>query len=133
MAKLRLLDTFQEMNQVKVRSFLSNGSNWIIWHENQLAASCLSSIWERIRSAGTVFAALIITHCRNLDDNTPTTLLVEVKALTSSRPLTVETNSAVDNHVAIFSMQYFEHKVHCCNATAINIWKTERDRSSYRT
>ena len=68
-------------------------------------------IWERqIRSARTIFAALLKTHVSNLSDENLRTQITETEAIINSRPLTVETLRDINNEMPLSPSQLLTMK-----------------------
>ena len=63
-----------------------------------------------IRSARTIFEALLKTHGSSLNDENLGTLITETKAIISSSPLTVSTLSAVNNEISLSPSQLLTMK-----------------------
>ena len=93
-AEKELLKAFQGMHHNKTKSFLqNNGSDRIVWHRNPPAASNMGYIWEQqISFARQIFAALIKTHGRCLDNETLRTLMVEVPQMTGYHNVYIQKN-----------------------------------------
>ena len=98
-----LLRAFEEMDYNKIKSFLqNNGSDWIVWHRNLPVTNDMGDIWERqIKSARQIWAVLIKTHGRSLDDEALRKLIVEVEAMVNSSLLNLDTISDADSQIPI--------------------------------
>ncbi|XP_068680391.1 uncharacterized protein [Montipora capricornis] len=73
-------------------------ADWIIqWKQNLPAASHMGGIWERqIRSVRSILSAMLQEHGRALNEESFSTLLMEVKCIINSRPLTVPSSDPDD-------------------------------------
>ena len=98
-ASSELIESFQEMDHVKVGEFLQqHGSEWIQWKRNPPLASNIGGVWERrIRTAQN--NSLLKTHGASLTDKSLQTLLTEVEAILNSHPLTADVINDVASHV----------------------------------
>ena len=91
-ANKELIKAWGEMDQEKIRSFLSIQGADYVWKFNPPAASHMGGVWERqIRSARAILTSLLKTHSQSLNDESLHTLLTETEAIINSRPLTVDT------------------------------------------
>ena len=92
-----------EVDNKRIGDFLlEKRADWIVWKKNPPMASHMGGVWERqIRSAGTILSSLIRTHSMSLDEESLSTLFVEVEAIVNSRPMVVETINDVNSEVAI--------------------------------
>ena len=82
----------KEMDHGRIRAFLLKHScDWIEWQKNPPESSHMGGIWERqIRTVRSVLSGLLKEHSGRLDDESLTTLLVEVESIVNSRPLAVD-------------------------------------------
>ena len=76
-ASTELTRAFQEMDHIKISSFLKeNGSEWMIWKRSPPLSSNMSGVWERqIRSARAILNFLLKTHGNILSNESLQTLL----------------------------------------------------------
>ena len=66
-----------------------NGGELMIWKRNPSLSSNMGGVWEcQIRSARAILNSLLKTHGSSLSDESLQTLVVEVKAIINSCPLT---------------------------------------------
>ena len=81
-----------EMDQSRIREYLlENSCDWIEWKKNPPESSHMGGVWERqIRTVRNVLASLLKDIPGRLDDESLTTLLVEVESIVNSRPLAVD-------------------------------------------
>ena len=91
------------MDHNQISQYLErHGPDWRTWIRNPPTASHIGEVWERhIRPARTILNALLKTHGRSLNDESLHTLLIEVKAIANSRPMTTETINNVQSHVPL--------------------------------
>ena len=92
-----------KMDEGKISHFLQNsGTDWVTWKNNPPSGSHLRGVWERqIKSARVVLSALLKQHGASLNDESLITLLIEVKSIVNSRPLTVETSSDIGSEAPL--------------------------------
>ena len=64
----------------------------------------------QIRSARTIFEALLKTHGSSLNDENLRTLIIETEAIINSRPLTAETLSDVNSEMPLSPSQLLTMK-----------------------
>ena len=102
-AKSELQRSLFEMDEDKISHFLQNGgTDWVTWKNNPPSGSHLRGVWERqIKSARGVLSALLKQHDASLNDESLITLLIEVKSIVNSRPLTVETSSDIGSEAPL--------------------------------
>ena len=102
-ASAELQKAFKEMNQEQIENFMKeNGGEWMRWKRNPPSASNMGGVWERqIRSARNILASILKTHGASLNDESLQTLLVEVEAITNSRPLTTDLLNDVDSLIPL--------------------------------
>ena len=98
-----LRKALEEMNQKQVRDYLlRNLTDWITWYKNPPATSHMGGVWEhQIRSARSIFAALLKTHGHSLNDEGLRTLVADTEAIINSRPLTVEYLSDINSEIPL--------------------------------
>ena len=98
-----LIESFQEMDHVRIGEFLQqNGGEWIWWKRNPPLASNMGGVWERqIRTARNILNSLLKTHGASLTDESLQTLLTEVEAIVNSRPLTTDVINDVTSLVPL--------------------------------
>ena len=71
----------------------------------------MGGIWERyIRTAGTIFDALLKTHSCSLNDENFRALLAEAEGIINSRPFTEETLSDVNSHIPLLPSNLLTQK-----------------------
>ena len=102
-ASAELIESFQEMDHVKIGEFLQqHGGEWIWWKRNPPLASNMGGVWERqIRTARNILNSLLKTHGASLTDESLQTLLTEVEAIVNSRPLTTDVINDVTSPVPL--------------------------------
>ena len=91
-ASAGLIESFQEMDHVRIEKFLQqNSSEWIWWKRNPPLASNMGGIWERqIKTTRNILNSLLKTHGASLTNESFQKLLTEVEAIVNSRPLTTD-------------------------------------------
>ena len=91
------------MDHNQISQYLqTHGADWITWIRNPLTASHMGGVWERqIRTARSILNALLKTYGRSLNHEALHTLLIEVEAIVTSRPVTTETINDVQSHVPL--------------------------------
>ena len=98
-ASAELIESFQEMDQVKIGEFLQqNGGEWICWKKSTplppphpWLARNMRGVWEgQIRTAWNILNSLLKIHGARLTDESLQTLLTEVEAIANSHPLTID-------------------------------------------
>ena len=96
-ASAELIESFQEMNYVKIGEILQeNGSEWIWWKRNPPLASNMVCFWEcQITAARNFLNSLLKAHGPSLTDESLQTFLTEVEAIVNSCPLTIDDISDV--------------------------------------
>ena len=111
-ANIELRKPFNEMNHAKINNFLMElGGEWITWRRNPPMASNMGGVWEcQIRSACNILNWLLRTHGESLNDESLRTLLVEVEAISNSRPITCESISDVNSYLPLSPMQLLTMK-----------------------
>ena len=98
-----LRQAFQKMDHNQISQYLQrHGADWRARIRKPLTASHMGGVWEQqIRTARTMLNALLKTHGRSLDDELLYTLLIELKAIVNSRPMTTGTINYVQSHVPL--------------------------------
>ena len=81
-AAKELVQALKEMDQ-EVKLFLkTHGTDWIVWKRNLPAVSHMRDVWDKqIRSARSILSALLITHGKNLGDESLRILMAEAEAV----------------------------------------------------
>ena len=102
-ASAELIESFQEMDHVKIGEFLpQHGSEWICWKRNPPLASNMGGVWERqIRIARNILSSLFKTHGASLTDESLHKLLTKVEAIVNSRHLTTDVINDVTSPVPL--------------------------------
>ena len=69
-ASAELIESFQEMDHVRIGEFLQqNSGEWIWWKRNPPLASNMGGVWERqIKTARDILNSLLKTHGASLTD-----------------------------------------------------------------
>ena len=98
-----LQKSLQDINHSRINEYLQmHGADWIAWINNPPMASHMGWVWERqIRTARGILNTLVKTHGKSLHDESLHMLLVEVKAIVNSRPMTTETISNVKSDIPL--------------------------------
>ena len=87
-------------------------------------ASNMGGVWEwQIRSARSIFAALLKEHGESLNDELLRTILVEVEAIINSRCISCDNVGDVNSIVPLNPMQLLSMKTKICHANTWNIPK----------
>ena len=102
-ASAELIESFQDMDHVKVGEFLQqNGGEWISWKRNPPLASNKGGVWEhQKRTARDILNSLLKTHGASLTDESFQIFLTEVEAIVNSRPLTTDVINDVTSLVPL--------------------------------
>ena len=87
------------------------GGEWLIWRHNPPTACNLGAVWKQeIRSARSIFAALLKQQRESLNDESSRTSLVEVEEIINSRPITCDNIGDVNSIVPLNPMQLLSMK-----------------------
>ena len=91
-ASPELIESFQEIDNVKIGEFLQQrDGEWIWWMRNPPLASNMGGVWEcYIRTAQNILNSLLKTHGASVTDGSLETLLAEVEAIVNSGSLTTD-------------------------------------------
>ena len=111
-ASAELIESFQEMDHVKIGEYSQqHGGEWIWWKRNSPLASNMGGVWERqIRTARNILNSLLKRHGASLTDESLQTLLTEVEAIVNSRPLTTDVINDVTSPVPLSSINLLTMK-----------------------
>ena len=102
-ASVELIESFQEMDHVKIGEFLQqNSSEWVWLKRKPPLASNMGGVSERqIKTARNILNSLLKTHGSSLTDESLQTLLTEVEAIVNSHPLTTDVVNDVTSLVPL--------------------------------
>ena len=111
-ASTELKKAFGEMDEKRINDFFMElGGEWISWKRNPPVASNMGGVWERqIRSASSILSVMLPNHGESLSDESLCALLVEVKELINSRPITCESIGDVNRIIPLSPMQLLSSK-----------------------
>ena len=104
-ASTELKRTFSEIEKKKINGFLTKlGWQCLIWRYSPPNVNNMGGVWERqIRSARSIFVALQ-KHGESLLDESLRTVLVEIKGIISSKPITCDNMGDVNSIVSLYLM-----------------------------
>ena len=124
-AAKELVQALKEMDQ-EVKLFLkTHGTDWIVWKRNLPAVSHMRDVWDKqIRSARSILSALLITHGKNLGDESLRILMAEAEAVMNSTSLIVETIPEHYKSFEFIASRLSNKEVQCHHATT---WKHLED------
>ena len=106
-ADIELKKAFGEMDENRINDFLMElGGEWISWKYNSPMTSNRGGVWERqIQPARSILSAMLRNHCESPNDESLSTLLVEVEGIINSRYI-----SDVNSIIPLSPMQLLSSK-----------------------